>query len=65
MLCHRGKKVVGVSGADRMTDRKPSDRRAVAGTLIAEAQAARVKAHVQVMLSHMKARRQTQLKQAA
>ena len=65
MLCHRGKKVVGVSGVDRMIDRKPSDCRAVAETLIAEAQAARVKAHVQVMLSHMKSRRQTQLKQAA
>jgi hypothetical protein len=48
-----------------MTDRKPSDRWAVAETLIAEAQAARIKAHVQVMLSHLKARRQTQLKQAA
>ena len=57
--------MVGVSGVDRMIDRKPSDRRAVAETLIAEAQAARVKAHVQVMLSRLKSRRQTQLKQAA
>jgi hypothetical protein len=48
-----------------MTDRKPSDRRAVAETLIAEAQAARVKAHVQAVLSRLNARRQTQIKQAA
>ena len=47
------------------TDHNPSDRRVAAETLIAEEQAARIKAHVQVMLSHLKARRQTQLKQAA
>jgi hypothetical protein len=46
-------------------DGKLSDRRAAAETLIAEAQAARVKAHVQVMLLQLKARHRTQLKQAA
>jgi hypothetical protein len=58
-------KVAGVSGADRMIDRKPSDRRDIAETLIAEAQGARVKAHVQAMLSRMRARHRTQPKQAA
>ncbi|EIM26764.1 hypothetical protein MicloDRAFT_00033140 [Microvirga lotononidis] len=51
--------------ANRMTDRRPSDRLVVAETLIAEAQAARVKAHVQAMLFQLKARRQIQTKQAA
>ena len=54
-----------VSGANRKTDRKPSGRWAVAETLIAEAQAARVKAHIRAMLFQLKARRQVQTKQAA
>ena len=48
-----------------MMDRKLSGSRGAAENLIAEAQAARVKAHVQAMLFQLKARRQIQTKQAA
>jgi hypothetical protein len=65
MLCHRGKKVISVSAASRKTGRKPSDDRAVTETLVAEAQGAGVKAHVQAMLFQLKARQRIQLNQTA
>ena len=64
ILCHRGK-VAGMSGAEQMIDRKPSDSRGIAEDLIAEAQAARIKTHVQAMFSRLKARHRTQPKQTA